>query len=662
MSTKYPGGLITKTPVTPAGPYQTGAAPGVWTVEQALQYTKQGIWPTAGLTPNYIEDVFSTYLYTGTGAAQTITNGIDLSTYGGLVWTKARDTTSTSDNTLNYNSSGAYVTSNNRSASGNSGNSWNTTGFNVGPYLIANTSGINYASWTFRKQPKFFDVVTYTGTGSARTIAHSLASTPGCIIVKRTDTTADWQVYHVGFGSATVSAQLNLFAAPAAASTVWNSTAPTSTVFSVGTSTDVNASGGTYVAYLFANNAGGFGLTGTDNVITCGTVTGAGSTTYVPLTLGYEPQWILTKKVSGGTSGWSLFDVMRGWVSTINLNGALLANTSDPTDPGQWQPGSPSATGINFLGDSGIDYAYIAIRRGPMKTPTDATTVLGITTSAGTSPAYVSSFPADVALRKQITGGDPTLQARLTGATKIFTDFSSSEGADSNVTWDYQNGMFTSTGANANQYGWLMRRAPGFLDVVCYTGTGPSYPATQAVNHNLGVAPELTITKRRATSSADWAVDFPANATYRNLMLNNTNAGVDNGWFGTPSSTQIQVSGVGATGASGSTYIAYLFATVAGVSKVGSYAGTGATQTINCGFTGGARFVVIKRIDDAGSWYVWDTTRGMVSGTDPSFHLEDATAQVNVNACYTIATGFQLVSSGSQINASGGTYLYLAIA
>ena len=88
MSKRYPGGIITKSPATPTGPYESGTAPGVWTLEQQMQFNQQGIWPTAGLLPNYIEDVFSTYLYTGTGATQTITNGIDLSTKGGLVWAK----------------------------------------------------------------------------------------------------------------------------------------------------------------------------------------------------------------------------------------------------------------------------------------------------------------------------------------------------------------------------------------------------------------------------------------------------------------------------------------------------------------------------------------------------------------------------------------------
>jgi hypothetical protein len=90
MSERFPGGIITKSPATPTGPYQTGAAPGIWTLDQQLQYQQQGVWPTAGNSPPYIEDVFSTYLYTGNGTTQTITNGIDLSTKGGLVWGKSR--------------------------------------------------------------------------------------------------------------------------------------------------------------------------------------------------------------------------------------------------------------------------------------------------------------------------------------------------------------------------------------------------------------------------------------------------------------------------------------------------------------------------------------------------------------------------------------------
>jgi hypothetical protein len=117
-------------------------------------------------------------------------------------------------------------------------------------------------------------VVTYTGTGVNRTVSHNLGSVPGCIIVKRTDTTGDWQVYHRAntANPETDYLVLNSTAATADSNTRWNDTAPTDAVFSLGTEATVNASGGTYVAYLFAHDAGGFGDDGEQNVISCGSL------------------------------------------------------------------------------------------------------------------------------------------------------------------------------------------------------------------------------------------------------------------------------------------------------------------------------------------------------------------------------------------------------
>ena len=98
------------------------------------------------------------------------------------------------------------------------------------------------------------------------------------------------------------------------------------------------------------------------------------------------------------------------------------------------------------------------------------------------------------------------------------------------------------------------------------------------------------------------------------------------------------------------------------MSKVGTYTGTGATQTISCGFTGGARYVLIKRTDSTGDWWVWDTARGMVAGTDPRLPYNSTAAETNANWVYTTTGGFQIVTSDATVNASGGTYIYLAIA
>jgi hypothetical protein len=111
-------------------------------------------------------------------------------------------------------------------------------------------------------------------------------------------------------------------------------------------------------------------------------------------------------------------------------------------------------------------------------------------------------------------------------------------------------------------------------------------------------------------------------------------------------------------------YVAYLFATCAGVSKVGSYTGTATTLQIDCGFTSGARFVLIKRTDSTGDWYVWDTARGIVSGNDPYLLLNSTAAEVtNTDYIDTYSAGFEISSTApAAINASGGTYIFLAIA
>jgi hypothetical protein len=132
------------------------------------------------------------------------------------------------------------------------------------------------------RQAKFFDVVTWTGNGVAgREIAHSLGSVPGCIIAKCTSTGSTlWPVYHVGTDPTSPEDKfLRLNGANEVDDyTYWNDTAPTDTVFTIDNHPDdINGTGKTYVAYLFAHNAGGFGDAGADNVISCGSYTGNGS-------------------------------------------------------------------------------------------------------------------------------------------------------------------------------------------------------------------------------------------------------------------------------------------------------------------------------------------------------------------------------------------------
>jgi hypothetical protein len=640
--------------------------------------------------PNYIEDVFSTYLYTGNDSTQTITNGIDLSTKGGLVWIKKR---SAAGNNFLFDTArgvGRELYSNTTDAQNgpysDTLTSFNTTGFSLGASADINGYGNpTYASWTFRKQPKFFDVLTYTGDGTSnRAISHNLGSTPGCIIVKQTNAVNSWAVLHRGDGSTSYSLTLNSTGAgltPPNASAWGNGSsyvAPTSTQFTVGTSAATNASGGTYVAYIYAHNAGGFGLTGTDNVISCGTYT-LNSSGNADISLGYEPQWVLLKKTNG-TAGWVMMDNMRGF--SLGGDKGLLPNTSGAEFSYGANTAYPTATGFSLRGwgASGSQEIYIAIRRGPMKVPTSGTSVFNPNAlNAPTDGTQVTTnFPVDLSMWKSRGGSySGQFQDRLRGlpatagggTATLYPDSTSAESSNQSG-YEYWNTGFKTYSAENNIW-WTMGRAFSFMDAVCYTGDGTADGRT--FTHNLGVTPQLVIVKRRSSTS-DWVVMFN---TDHAVLLNSTNA--DTGYIGatgnyangiligTNSTTLTQYSGASgnsACNASGSTYVAYLFATCAGVSKVFSFTGNGTTQTINCGFTGGARFILIKRTDSTGDWYVWDSARGIVSANDPHLSLNTTAAEVTTDDTIDPdSTGFIVNQvAATNVNVSSATYIGIAIA
>jgi len=217
---------------------------------------------------------------------------------------------------------------------------------------------------------------------------------------------------------------------------------------------------------------------------------------------------------------------------------------------------------------------------------------------------------------------------------------------------------------NTNTYTYInnfLSRAPGFFDVVCYTGNSV---AGRAISHNLGVVPELIVAKCR-TAINNWPVRVSSLSSADQLFLNLDLAIQPTVWTtSSPTSAVFYVGNFGAINNTGDTYVAYLFASCPGVSKVGSYTGTGATLQINCGFTGGARFVLIKRTDSTGDWYVWDTARGIVAGNDPYLLLNSTAAEVTTTDWVdTFSSGFELSNvGGNNVNINTATYIYLAIA
>jgi hypothetical protein len=407
-------------------------------------------------------------------------------------------------------------------------------------------------------------------------------------------------------------------------------------------------------------------------VISCGSGSWSGGSDNV-VNLGYEPQWLMYKSSDIAGSNWMMWDTMRGM--SLTASEFLRANLSDASGTYN-SPYAiyPNATG--FTVPAGMvstgTYIYIAIRRGPMKVPTDATKVYNaVTGTFSTGDSLSVGFPADMYIDAWRTG---TLYKANYSRLVNFANSNSSASqnylktntTDAEITTSQAPSLYNlwnttanvgSWNAGVSEVWWMFRRAPSFFDEVCCT------VASSQVNHNLNVSPELVIYKTRSAVNG-WYVCVARNGYG---VLNSTGA-----WNASGSGSGLGVNFANVTSTTlsdgtpfytiGDTVVAYLFATCAGVSKVVSYTGTGATQTINCGFAAGARFVLIKRTDTTGDWYVWDTARGMVSGTDPSLLLNSTAAEVNANSIYTATTGFQIVSTAAGINASGGSYIFLAIA
>lgn len=635
---------------------------------------------SAGGDNLYVEDVFSTYLYTGNGSTQNIVNGIDLSGEGGFVWTKRRDgsgggglfnTAGGVGNTLFPSTASAYQTYN---ASTQDFRSFNSNGFSLNGTEWTgnvNNNGNDFTSWSFRKAAGFCDIVTYSGDSSAsKQISHNLGSTPAMILIKQTDGSVNWAVFHKdlpgsnGTGKGFLSLNTN---DNNSVNTNCFSTLPTSTHFTVNANYGAtNASGASYVAYLFGDDAI-FGEDGDEQICKMGSYTADSSNAYF-VDLGFEPQWVIIKKTSGD-GDWEILDTMRGFGADAANDQILKANSSnaEASDYGAFIS-STGFYGSNQSGANGSTYIYMAIRR-PMKVPEAGTEVF--IANEGT-PGFTTGFPVDFNINT-VTGSTSNRYAisRLTGVQYLETNGSDTQATGTGAI------MFNNGTANtkidlatnwfagvSNVISWSFKRAPKFMDVVAYTGTG----SNRTLTHNLSIAPEMIWVKNR-NSSQHWAVYHKhyGGTHWANLNEMDGFATSSTIWNNTNTTSSVFTVGTASnTNQSSQNYIAYLFGSLDGVSKVGSYTGNGSTQTIDCGFSAGARFVLIKKSSEYGNYMVFDSVRGIVSGNDPYIMLDNTNAEVtNTDKVDPAASGFAVnVGDGyqSDANESGQTYIFLAIA
>ena len=626
---------------------------------------------SGGGSGGYVDDVFSTYLYEGdqSNSTRSIFNGIDLDGEGGMVWIKMRskskphylfDTERGAGKSLSSDATSA------ESAFSNGGlQSFNSDGFDLGDSHIVNETGEDFASWTFRKQPKFFDVVTWTGDGSTPfTLPHNLGTSVGMSIVKSTSDPANWLVNHVDLPDH----YLHLNQSGQKESDV-KMVSTDSTVTFTGSTSWYNRAGREYVAYLFAHDDSDEGM------IQCGSYTGNGvdANSTNEINLGWEPQWVMVKNASG-SGGWYMQDTMRGLGNGLSTHYWLQANESaDEKGPGQNMYVTP--TGFLMRQDSGgfnangQEYIYMAIRR-PNKPAEEfeADELFAVAQGNTKEPGFNSGFPVDMAWYRAVqNSGQNLIGSRLTQGEALRTNESAAASSNSNMKFDYQDGWFPSVG-DPNMHSWMWRRAPGFFDVVTYKGDGQ---AGREVPHNLGVEPDMMWVKDMTLGSTSWMV-YLRSSGFRSWWFLDTKqpgqSGSNGPWGGNATEDSFTVSSIRDVNVSDYDYIACLWASVPGVCSIGTYTGNGGEQDIDCGFTNGARFVLTKRTDGEGNWMYFDTVRGInATGNSPHIALNDYYAQIDYyTRLNSLNAGFKVVGLSNppeqNTNASGAEYIYMAIA
>ena len=649
----------------------------------------------------YIDDLFSTYLFDGNNSyPRTFTNGIDFSGEGGLLMGKAR-----------ANGYGWVVWDTVRGAGDKAlriDSTQGENGSNVGPYVkvdqfnnngfrynqpssqdVFNASGERGVFWSFRKAPGFMDVVTYTGNGSSsgQEVSHSLGSVPGCVVIKcLQDNNAHskanyWIVYH---RSLTNQHFVYLNSNEDEDGAGWFQQSDVTNTYvrvpkSGGNTNQINTmnrNGYSYVMYLFAHDEQIFGDKGNNSIIKCDSYTGNGSSDGPDINLGWEPQWLLIKRSSGGED-WMLFDHMRTsqrqdmWLDELRMN---LTNAEYDGAGGDSQPflnwtstGFKLSSNTTHTNSNGDKYIYIAVRRpdGAVgKLPTAGSQVFTpVYDSAGAPLFKTPNHYVDMSLQKNsnwaTSGASWNIVNRLRSKERLETQDTIDEQYNSLHNFDYQYGESSYTGSGGNErFSWNWKRYAGF-DMVHYTGSN----STRSLAHSLNRVPELIIIKKLNTAG-NWIVGNPYLTNWNYVLyLNMTNAqdNVTSTHFSSaPTSTHINLGNHGnVNGATWIKYLALLFASVDGISKVGSYNGTGSSLDITTGFQ--PRFVILKRINGAGAWFVLDTVRGWASGNDCFVLLNSTDAQdCNYNIGAPISTGFQLNGSDVNYNASGNQYLYYA--
>ena len=413
-----------------------------------------------------------------------------------------------------------------------------------------------------------------------------------------------------------------------------------------------------------------------EGIIKCGSYVGNGSNTGPEVNLGWEPQWLMVKRTDSGDK-WPIYDSMRGIVTGGN-DARLYANENNSeytsNDYFELTPtGFKITKSSGEVNGNGGTYVYICIRRPDGyvgKPPELGTDVFAMDTGSGsdTIPNFDSGFPVDWGwYRNPSTASSMWVPLRLTGPVEMKTSGNNAESSYASAVFDSNVGWSKSQ-SNNNTQSWMWKRHAGF-DVVNYVGNQTS---GHHIAHSLGQTPEMVWTKNR-DQVQQWSVGHKdlnggTNPWGYYLALSaspNEKEDASSNFWEAPTATHFTVGSDARVNKNNFNYLAILFSSVNGISKVGSFTGSSSALTITTGFQ--PRFIIIKNAssnsyDDSTDWFVFDTTRGWASGNnDKLLLLNDNDAQTTEDWTNPTSTGFTInADSGNHLNNDGDRYIYYA--
>ena len=412
-----------------------------------------------------------------------------------------------------------------------------------------------------------------------------------------------------------------------------------------------------------------FGEEGDQNIFKMGSYVGNGSATGPEVYVGWEPQYVLIKRIDDSEM-WMLFDSMRG-IRDGQTDKELYAQSSSLEY--NYDRLELTSTGFrpmvdnNYTNNSSGTYVYFCVRRadGDVGKPVETgSAVFSMNSgSASGAPLFDSTHVVDYQFVRNINSTwNWETGARLIGSHQVYlnTNGAETEIDDSGWRYDYMNGWHTNTGGISNYMCWMFKRHAG-MDVVVYTGNGNS---GRQIPHSLGTnSPEMIWVKNR-TSTDNWQVWHKDLTSGNHLVLNSGDAETTSNspGLGTVSTKTFNVGSFGAVNGNGEEFVAMLFSSVSGVSKLGIYTGNGSSSgpTVTLGFQ--PRMVIIRRIDAGDAWFIFDTARGVNnSGNDAILKLNSTASETtNTHRLAFNSDDFTLTSDDGGVNASSGKYIYYA--